>query len=337
MPTSNARAARWVKSGKATPFWRKGIWCVRLNHEPSARNTQPVAIGVDPGSKREGFTVKSAHGTFLNVQTKTVDWVKKKLESRRNLRRSRRNRKTPCRKPRWANRNRENFLPPSTRARWQWKLRVISWLQGMFPVTDICVEDVCAVTKKGAKKWNSNFSPVQAGKNWFYSQLVHTCHTRQGWETHQLRQDLGLRKSGNKLSEKFNAHCVDSWVLANSIVGGHLKPDNEHIVFVEPIKKHYRNLHMQNPAKGGLRRRQGSTRSMGFERGSIVTHPKYGECLVGGTSKGRVTLNHKETGNRLCQNAKPEHIRFRCFNSFLVRSGNSSPRINPGVSLPNTR
>lgn len=57
VPTTSARARRWIESGKATPFWKRGVFCVRLNAEPSAREAQP--IGIDPGSKREGFTVKS--------------------------------------------------------------------------------------------------------------------------------------------------------------------------------------------------------------------------------------------------------------------------------------
>jgi RRXRR protein len=59
MPTTPARAESWIKSRKATPFFRKGIFCVRLNVEPSNRHTQPVAVGIDPGSQREGYTVKS--------------------------------------------------------------------------------------------------------------------------------------------------------------------------------------------------------------------------------------------------------------------------------------
>ena len=44
--------------------------------------------------------------------------------------------------------------------------------------------------------------------------------TRQGWETKELRETLGLRKSSNKLAETFSAHAVDAWVLAWSVVGG---------------------------------------------------------------------------------------------------------------------
>ena len=79
MPTTPARAERWIKSGKATPFFRKGIFCVRLNVEPSNRQTQAVAVGIDPGSKREGYTVKSKAHTYLNQQFHAVDGVKEAL------------------------------------------------------------------------------------------------------------------------------------------------------------------------------------------------------------------------------------------------------------------
>lgn len=97
MPTSPDRARNWIKSGKATPFWSRGVFCVRLNVEPSGRKTQDIAVGIDPGSKREGFTVKSESHTYLNVLADAVTWVKKKVETRGNARRARRQRKTPCR------------------------------------------------------------------------------------------------------------------------------------------------------------------------------------------------------------------------------------------------
>jgi len=64
MPTKPSRARRWIKSGKATPFWKKGIFCVRLNVELSVRNSQPIAVGIDPGSKKEAFTVKSEAAVY---------------------------------------------------------------------------------------------------------------------------------------------------------------------------------------------------------------------------------------------------------------------------------
>ena len=72
MPTTSSRARRWIRDGKATPFWKHGVFCVRLNIEPSARNVQTIAVGIDPGSKKEGFTVKSASHTYLNLNVDAI-------------------------------------------------------------------------------------------------------------------------------------------------------------------------------------------------------------------------------------------------------------------------
>ena len=304
MPTTPSRARRWVKEKKATPFFKKGMYCVRLNVEPSDRKTQEIVVGIDPGSKREGFTVKSESHTYLNIQANAVDWVKDAVEVRRNMRKARRFRKTPCRKNR-CNRSKSPF-PPSTKARWQWKLRICNWLKKMFPVTDFIVEDIKAITIKGARKWNKSFSPLEVGKKWFYGEIAKlgNLYTKQGYETKEMRDSLGLKKSKSKLSDKFDAHCVDSWVLANHIVGGHLKPDNEQILKVIPLRFHRRQLHALQSAKGGVRRNYGGTMSQGLKRGSLVRHPKWGLAYVGGTGKTGLSLHSLDTGDRVCRNAK---------------------------------
>src|ERR1700676_2507046 len=101
MPTICSRAKSWMKFGKATGFLKRGLFCVRLNQEPSAREFQEIALGIDPGSKREGFTVKSESHTFVNIQIHAISWVKANVETRRMLRRGRRYRNTPYRKCRW--------------------------------------------------------------------------------------------------------------------------------------------------------------------------------------------------------------------------------------------
>src|SRR3990167_8143651 len=83
----------------------------------------------------------------------------------------RRQRKTPYRKCRYNRNKNKNFLTPSTKARWLWKLRVVNWISKIFPISYIIVEDIKAVSKKGQKKWNKIFSPLQYGKNWFYGEL----------------------------------------------------------------------------------------------------------------------------------------------------------------------
>lgn len=321
MPTIPSRADKWVKSGKATPFWKRGIWCVRLNNAPSSRILQTVVVGVDPGSKREGYSIKSEAHTYLNIQATAVGWVKDAVEVRRNMRRTRRTRKTPYRKMR-SNRNVNKVrLPPSTKARWQWKLRLCKWLTELFPVTVFVIEDIKATTKKGAKRWNNSFSPLEVGKHWMYIELAKMGRvvTKQGFETFEIRQELGLKKNKNKLSETFNTHCVDSWVLANWWIGGHTYPDNTEMLIIEPIQLHRRQLHAMQPAKGNIRRLYGSTRSMGFKRGGLVKHKKWGVAYVGGTSKERISLHCPKTGKRLCQTAKVEDTQHLTFNYWRCR------------------
>ncbi|MEM8780498.1 MAG: RRXRR domain-containing protein, partial [Cyanobacteria bacterium P01_G01_bin.49] len=82
MPTTPVRADKWVKSGKATPFWKRGIFCVRLNQEPSARNYQDVALGIDPGSKMEGYTVASS---TLDTPTAKSTWECQEIKTLKGL------------------------------------------------------------------------------------------------------------------------------------------------------------------------------------------------------------------------------------------------------------
>lgn len=318
MPTTPGRARRWIESGKATPFWRKGIFCVRLNQEPSARETQEIAVGIDPGSKKEGFTVKSTSHTYLNIQADAVTWVEKHVETRRMMRNSRRLRNTPYRQRRFNRSKSTGFLPPSTKARWQWKLRVVWWLKKLFPIVHFVVEDIKAVSKKGQKKWNQSFSPLQIGKNWFYSELskLGSVSTALGYETKALRDSLGLKKSGKKLANLFEAHCVDSWVLANDHVGGHTKPDNKEIIYITPLRFHRRQLHRMNPVTGGIRHRYGGTMSLGFKRGSLVKHALKGLAYIGGYAKNLISLHDLNTGNRIFKTAKPADLRFLTFNSW---------------------
>lgn len=259
--------------------------------------------------------------------------VSEAVEARRNMRRARRFRKTPCRS------NRQNrargCLPPSTKARWQWKLRIVEQLLKVFPITDFVVEDIKAKTKS-KRCWDKMFSPLEVGKAWFYKQLglLGNVELKQGWETAEMRTAAGLKKTSKKLAEVFEAHCVDSWVLANSMVGGHVKPDNTRMLCVEPIRLHRRQLHMLQPAKRGIRKSYGGTRSCGFKRGSLVHHSKYGLVYVGGTMGGRLSLHSLATGKRLTQKANPSELTFKTYNIWRARF---LPALNGGVSALENR
>lgn len=264
-----------------------------------------MAMGIDPGSKREGIVVASAAHTYLNIQAQARGGVKEAERDSTRMRRTRRGRKTPCRKPRQNRKQSRKKLPPSTRARWHWKLRLATFLCQLFPVCVFVVEDIKARTT-GKKRWDQSFSPLEVGKAWFYEELgkLAVVQTKQGYETKELREQLGLKKTGKKLAEVWEAHCVDAWILAHSAVGGRKTPDNSRVVCIAPLNWHHRQLHRFEPEKRDKRKPYGGTHSQGIKRGTLVKHPRWGKAYVGGSMDGQLSLHDLQTGKRLTQSAK---------------------------------
>src|SRR2546427_6193213 len=93
MPCTPAKARHLFKSGKARPKRNKlGLFYVQLTYEQEPDN-QPLVVGVDPGSKFEGFSVVGTQDTVLNLMVEAPEYVKDAVETRRTLRRARRGRK----------------------------------------------------------------------------------------------------------------------------------------------------------------------------------------------------------------------------------------------------
>jgi hypothetical protein len=316
MPCHPARARELLRKGKAVRRFKTGFFYIQLlNREDGI--VQKVAVGIDPGSKREGFTVKSEKHTFLNVLSNAVSWVKESIETRSQMRHARRSQKTPCRKNKY-NRTMSG-ISPSTKARWNVKLRIINIIRKLYPIVAFSVEDIMAITKKGQRKWNASFSPLEVGKKWFYSELEKLGEMKliQGYDVKVLRDLYGLKKTMSKLKDCFSAHNVDSWVLANSIVGGHIKPDNEQIIRLIPLQFHRRQLHAFQPAKGNVRRIYGGTMSNGLKKGSLVKHKKYGICYLGGfAERTGMTLHDLNSGERLSRYANEKDMVVLSYNYF---------------------
>ncbi len=95
MPTKASRARRMVRDGKAIGKRNKlNIYYIQLVDEASGKEKQDVSAGIDPGKYYSGiglqsskFTLFTAH-LFLPFET-----VKKRMEQRRMMRRTRRSRR----------------------------------------------------------------------------------------------------------------------------------------------------------------------------------------------------------------------------------------------------
>ena len=328
MPTTETRAAMMIKSGQATPYWNNGIFCIRLNYQ-SKEHTQDVCVGVDPGSKKEGFTVKSESHTYLNVQADAHTHTAKKIKNRRELRRGRRSRRCPNRKHRMNRLANKERIPAGTRARWDWKLRILDWLSKMYPVTQVCVEDIKARTKQYQRKWNESFSPLEVGKKWFYAEIEKKweLYTLDGHETQDIRDRLGLKKSKKKTDETFDAHCVDSWCLAYHVIGGEPVVENTDIFCIYPLQIKRRQLHRQLPQKGGKRSRFGGTMCLGIVKNTIVKHIKYGIAAVCGHQKGGLSLQPIKGGKRLALSVKVEDCKILTRLNFRYKCVSKQPKV----------
>jgi len=314
MPCHPARARELLKKRKATKKWFKGIFCIKLIMRKTGIK-QPIICGIDPGSKKEAFSVLSQKHTYLNVLSDAVTWVNKRIETRRMMRLNRRGRKTPCRKPKI---NRKTKLSPSTKSRWLVKLRIIKFLRRLYPISGYVVEDNKAITKPRQRLWNKHFSTIQTGKKFFFNELstLGTLILRRGYETKELRESLGLIKSHTQ-TESFSSHNIDSWALANSVVENN-KPNNLTLFRMIPLEMHRRQLHRLQPSKGNVRLNYGGTCFLNLKKGCIVRYRGKRYLSVGGFTKNRqfVALNDLQTGKRKIECALSERCELIYYSSF---------------------
>ncbi|XHR84455.1 MAG: RRXRR domain-containing protein [Gloeotrichia echinulata GP01] len=293
MPTKASRARRWLKEGKAKVIHNDlGIFQIQLTnrHYLKTKNTQPIAVGIDPGKLYTGMAVQSAKFTLwlahLQLPFKTV---RDRMEQRAMMRRGRRGRRInrkiafklrAHRQARFDNR-RQRGIPPSILANRELELRVLDELSLMYPITTIVYEVIKA---RGDKE----FSPVMVGQKWQLENLRSDwdfCFELNGWETSNIRRELGLEKQKHSKGDAIPAtHAVDGIALACSvfikygIIDRHSRgwkgdvtvtPAPFTVIRRPPISR--RQLHLMVPSKGGIRRKYGGTVTRhGFRKGDYV-------------------------------------------------------------------
>ncbi len=150
-PIHPGRARMLLSQGKAAVF-RRYPFTLILKQEASKPTVDSLRIKIDPGAKTTGLAL-------VNDATGEVVWagelqhrgfqIRNALTSRRQLRRSRRNRKTRYRKPRFLNRTRcQKWLPPSLMSRVHNILTWVKRLQKVCKITDVSLELVRFDTQK---------------------------------------------------------------------------------------------------------------------------------------------------------------------------------------------
>lgn len=116
-PCKPGVARSLLKAGKASVF-RRYPFTIIINKEVDA-NPEPLELKLDPGSKVTGIALKQGNRIIFAAELlHRGQQIKEALLSRRQLRRSRRNRKTRYRPARFLNRTRpKGWLAPSLQHR----------------------------------------------------------------------------------------------------------------------------------------------------------------------------------------------------------------------------
>ena len=343
MPTKCSKARKLVRDGKAVGKWDKlNQYYIQLKFTPSGEDTQPVSCGIDPGKHYGSVGVQSSKATlFTSHIFLPFETVKKRMEQRALMRRNRRgrriNRKLPYgllellsqaqkasphelrahRQCRFSNRK-QGKLPPSIRANCQLLLRVTTELAKVYPISSIvyeyCKADVDLTSGRKNALSGKGFSPVMVGQAWILEQLSNIAPvTRKlGWQTSNLRQQLGLTKQKHPKGDIIPAtHAVDAVTLASFAFMDYLPFENSggrghcwtgkvaitdapfFVIRRPPISR--RQLHLMVFAKGGVRRKYGGTVTRhGMRKGDLVVAERKGIEYIGwcsGDTKSQVSVS----------------------------------------------
>jgi len=142
-PIHPGRARLLLSSGNAAVFKRYPFTII-LKYEVQNPKLEPLRIKIDPGSKTTGLALVhdgSGRVVFAAELTHRGQAIKQALSARRGVRRSRRQRHTRYRKPRFKNRCRpEGWLAPSLESR---VCNVVTWVKRLMylcPITDLSLE-----------------------------------------------------------------------------------------------------------------------------------------------------------------------------------------------------
>ncbi len=142
MPTARHGKVRRLLNSHLAKVVKRCPFTIQLLYQ-STKETQPVSLGVDSGSKHIGLAATTEQKVVYQEELIPRNDVVKLLSARRALRRSRRNRKTRYRKARFNNRVRskhKGWLAPSVEVKIQEHITAIKNVCKILPVSEIHVE-----------------------------------------------------------------------------------------------------------------------------------------------------------------------------------------------------
>ena len=142
MPTARHGKVRRLLNSHLAKVVKRCPFTIQLLYR-STKETQPVSLGVDAGSKHIGLAATTEKKAVYQEELAPRNDVVKLLSVRRALRCSRRNRKTRYRKSRFNNRvhsKHKGWLAPSVEVKIQEHITAIKRICQILPISEIHVE-----------------------------------------------------------------------------------------------------------------------------------------------------------------------------------------------------
>lgn len=142
MPTKRNRVVRKWLDNKQARIVRKVPFTIQLLFETGSEK-QEISLGIDAGSKHIGISATTDKTVLYEADVEIRNDIVDLLSTRREARRTRRNRKTRYRKPRFLNCIRTKkkwWIAPSIRQKIETHLTVIEKVHRILPISKIIVE-----------------------------------------------------------------------------------------------------------------------------------------------------------------------------------------------------
>lgn len=142
MPTNRHGKVKHLLRNKMAKVVKRCPFTIQLLYE-TTEFKQPISLGVDAGSKTIGLNATTNKKELYAGEVELRNDIVELLSTRRELRRSRRNRKTRYRAPRFNNRvhsKNKGWLTPSIENKIDTHINVILKLHTILPITGIKIE-----------------------------------------------------------------------------------------------------------------------------------------------------------------------------------------------------
>ncbi len=272
-PTTPCHARKLLRAKVAKPSWSKfNTFGIRML-TPTREIIEPGTLGVDHGTKFEGYSAVVGNENPLNVKLDLPDKKKilRKLEERQQLRRARRWRNCRRRKARFDNRRKEGWLAPSQAVVVCSRLKILREFFRIFPIANVGLEDVRFNHAK--HRWGANFSTVEIGKariRKFIKDIGAKLFEYRGFETKELREKFGYKKTADKAADRFSAHCCDSLALAVAVGPGERIEPGRMLVVDDTYRPVRRKLHDTQFTVGGIRAPYSRGSIFGTRKGVLI-------------------------------------------------------------------